>query len=205
MKLLIADDEQAVRALVHVTLEGDDYEILEAADGVEALEVARGEVPRLVLLDIMMPRLDGLEVCRQLKSDPLTRDIVVVMLTAQAQERDRDQGLAAGADDYFTKPFSPLALLNMVERVRQEQLARYFSDAGRPMGMAQFEPVAWQPGPVTGAPLLGGALAWLEVEVQQVHDGGDHLVYLARVLAAERRALGDPLLYFGGDYRRLGG
>jgi signal transduction histidine kinase/ActR/RegA family two-component response regulator len=119
VKLLIADDEPAVRALVHVTLEGDDYEILEAADGLEALEVARGESPRLVLLDIMMPRLDGLEVCRQLKSDPQTSDIVVVMLTAQAQ--DRDQGLAAGADDYFTKPFSPLALLNMVERVRQTQ------------------------------------------------------------------------------------
>jgi two-component system phosphate regulon response regulator PhoB len=121
MKLLIADDEPAVRALVHVTLEGDEYEILEAADGVEALEVARDEAPRLVLLDIMMPRLDGLEVCRQLKADPDTSDIVVVMLTAQAQDRDRDQGLAAGADDYFTKPFSPLALLNMVERVRHHQ------------------------------------------------------------------------------------
>ena len=110
-----------MRALVPVTLEGDDYEILEAADGVEALEKARDESPRLVLLDIMMPRLDGLEVCRQLKADPDTSDIVVVMLTAQAQERDRDQGLAAGADDYFTKPFSPLALLNMVERVRHNQ------------------------------------------------------------------------------------
>ena len=93
----------------------------EAADGVEALEKARDQSPRLVLLDIMMPRLDGLEVCRQLKADPDTSDIVVVMLTAQAQERDRDQGLAAGADDYFTKPFSPLALLNMVERVRHNQ------------------------------------------------------------------------------------
>jgi two-component system, OmpR family, phosphate regulon response regulator PhoB len=121
VKLLIADDEPAVRALVQVTLEGDDYQILKAADGVEALEVARAEHPRLILLDIMMPRPDGLEVCRQLKSDPFTKDILVVMLTAQAQERDRDQGLAAGADDYFTKPFSPLALLNMVERVRQEQ------------------------------------------------------------------------------------
>src|SRR4029453_16473689 len=120
-KAVMAGDGPAVRAPVHVPLEGDDYEILEAADGVEALEVARGEAPRLVLLDIMMPRLDGLEVCRQLKADPDTSDIVVVMLTAQAQERDRDQGLAAGADDYFTKPFSPLALLNMVERVRHNQ------------------------------------------------------------------------------------
>jgi len=119
MKLLIADDEPSVRSLVHVTLEGDEHTILEASDGVEALEVARSEHPSLVLLDIMMPRLDGLAVCRAIKSDPDTSGTVVVMLTAQAQDRDRDQGLAAGADDYFTKPFSPLALLNMVERVRE--------------------------------------------------------------------------------------
>ncbi len=119
MKLLIADDEPAVRALVHATLEDDGYLILEAADGMEALEVSRSERPRLVLLDITMPRLDGIEVCRRLKKDPDTREIVVVMLTAQAQERDRHRGLAAGADDYFTKPFSPLALLKMVEELRK--------------------------------------------------------------------------------------
>jgi len=119
MKLLIADDEPSVRSLVHVTLEGDEHTIFEASDGVEALEVARSEHPNLVLLDIMMPKLDGLAVCRAIKSDPATSGTVVVMLTAQAQDRDRDQGLAAGADDYFTKPFSPLALLNMVERVRE--------------------------------------------------------------------------------------
>jgi CheY-like chemotaxis protein len=121
MKLLIADDEPAVRALVHATLEDDGYLILEAGDGLEALEVSRSEHPRLVLLDIMMPRLDGLEVCRRLKRDPDTREIVVVMLTAQAQERDRDRGMAAGADDYFAKPFSPLALLRMVELLRGER------------------------------------------------------------------------------------
>ncbi len=119
MKLLIADDEPSVRSLVHVTLEGDEHTIFEASDGVEALEVARSEHPNLVLLDVMMPKLDGLTVCRAIKSDPATSGTVVVMLTAQAQDRDRDQGLAAGADDYFTKPFSPLALLNMVERVRK--------------------------------------------------------------------------------------
>jgi two-component system, OmpR family, phosphate regulon response regulator PhoB len=124
VKLLIADDEPAVRALVHATLEGDGYVILEAADGAEALELSRCEQPSLVLLDIMMPRLDGLEVCRQLKADPSTSGIVVVMLTAQAQERDRDRGLAAGANDYFTKPFSPLALLRMVESLRERQARR---------------------------------------------------------------------------------
>lgn len=121
MKLLIADDEPAVRALVRVTLEDDDYRIFEAADGVEALQKIRDEHPSLVLLDIMMPGMNGLEVCRIVKSDPTTSGTVVVMLTAQAQQRDRDRGLAAGADVYFTKPFSPLALLDLVARVRQAQ------------------------------------------------------------------------------------
>jgi CheY-like chemotaxis protein len=121
VKLLIADDEPAVRALVRVTLEDDDYRILEAGDGVEALEKVRAESPSLVLLDIMMPGMNGLEVCRIIKSDPTTSGTVVVMLTAQAQQRDRDRGLAAGADVYFTKPFSPLALLDLVAKVRQAQ------------------------------------------------------------------------------------
>jgi CheY-like chemotaxis protein len=119
VKLLIADDEPAVRALVRVTLEDDDYRILEAGDGVEALEKVRAEGPSLVLLDIMMPGMNGLEVCRIIKSDPTTSGTVVVMLTAQAQQRDRDRGLAAGADVYFTKPFSPLALLDLVAKVHQ--------------------------------------------------------------------------------------
>jgi CheY-like chemotaxis protein len=119
VKLLIADDEPAVCALVHATLEGDDYQIIEAGDGVEALELVREQSPSLVLLDVMMPRLNGLDVCRAIKSDPTTSDTMVVMLTAQAQQRDRERGMAAGADVYFTKPFSPLALLDLVEQVRQ--------------------------------------------------------------------------------------
>jgi flavin reductase len=86
----------------------------------------------------------------------------------------------------------------------QEDLARYFSDSGRPTGMAQFLPVAWRPGPVTGAPLLEGALAWLECDVEAAYDGGDHSVFLGRARWVDRSPDGrDPLLYFGGDYRRL--
>jgi CheY-like chemotaxis protein len=118
MKLLIADDEGSIRGLVRVTLEGESYEILEAGDGEEALHVAYAEHPALILLDVMMPRLDGLEVCRRLKTDPITKDIVIVLLTAMAQDSDRERGFAAGADDYVTKPFSPLALLHKVEAVR---------------------------------------------------------------------------------------
>jgi len=129
VKLLIADDEPAVRALVHATLEGDDYQIIEAGDGVEALELVREQSPSLVLLDVMMPRLNGLDVCRAIKSDPSTSRTMVVMLTAQAQQRDRERGMAAGADVYFTKPFSPLALPDLVEQARQAP-----AGADRPQG-----------------------------------------------------------------------
>ena len=116
-KLLIADDEEGVRSLVRMTLEADAYEILEARDGDEALAIAREHQPELVFLDVMMPGSSGVEVCRALKSDTETSGMTIIMLTAQAQERDREDGLAAGADDYFTKPFSPVTLLTKVEQV----------------------------------------------------------------------------------------
>ena len=120
-KILIADDEQPLRLLVRATLEDESgeerYEIIEAADGNEALEMARRERPELILLDIAMPGLTGLEVCRMLKDDPATSDLMIVMLTAKGQQSDRERGLAAGADDYFAKPFSPLELLQLVDRV----------------------------------------------------------------------------------------
>jgi CheY-like chemotaxis protein len=120
-KILIVDDEEPLRLLVRATLEDESgegrYEIIEAADGNEALEVARRERPELILLDIQMPGLSGLEVCKMLKDDPVTSDLMVVMLTAKGQQSDREQGFAAGADDYFAKPFSPLELLQLVDRV----------------------------------------------------------------------------------------
>lgn len=116
-KLLIADDEDGVRSLVRMTLEADAYLILEARDADEALALAREERPDLMFLDVMMPGESGVEVCRALKADPRTAGITIVMLTAQAQDRDREDGLAAGADDYFTKPFSPVNLLSKVEEV----------------------------------------------------------------------------------------
>ncbi|MDQ4005843.1 MAG: response regulator [Actinomycetota bacterium] len=114
-KLLIADDEEGVRSLVRMTLNVDSYEILEARDGNEALEVARRERPDIVLLDVMMPGQSGVEVCRALKADRATAGTSIILLTAKAQEEDRAEGLAAGADDYFTKPFSPLGLIAKVE------------------------------------------------------------------------------------------
>lgn len=116
-KLLIADDEPGIRSLVRMTLEHDSYEILEASDGDEAIRLAREQHPELILLDVQMPGLSGLEVCRMLKDDPSTADIIVVMLTARAQQSDLKSGAESGADAYFTKPFSPVALMRKVDEV----------------------------------------------------------------------------------------
>ncbi len=117
-KILIVDDQPEVRELVQVTLEIGDYQILMAENGRQALDVAQAEHPDIILMDIMMPgSVDGLEACRQLKADPATAGIYIVMLSAKGQESDVENGRMAGADDYFTKPFSPIALIEKVEAV----------------------------------------------------------------------------------------
>lgn len=117
-KILIVDDEAPVRALVTATIKDESrYLLLEARDGREALEIARRERPELVFLDILMPGIDGFEVCRQLKADPQTRGLTVIMLTALVQDADQQRAQEVGADGYFTKPFSPTTLLRKVEEV----------------------------------------------------------------------------------------
>ncbi|MBI2857242.1 MAG: response regulator [Chloroflexi bacterium] len=117
-KILLADDEETVRSLVAATIRDDSqYVLFEARNGIEALDIARREKPDLLLLDIVMPGLSGFEVCRRLKSDPETSGISIVILTALAQEADREKGRSVGADDYFSKPFSPTALIQMVEQM----------------------------------------------------------------------------------------
>jgi two-component system, OmpR family, phosphate regulon response regulator PhoB len=118
-KILIVDDQIEVRELVQVTLEIGDYQILSAENGQQAIEIAKAEHPDIILLDIMMPGsdIDGIEACRRLKADPATADITIVMLSAKGQENDIETGKIAGADDYFTKPFSPIALIEKVEAV----------------------------------------------------------------------------------------
>lgn len=113
--VLIVDDEQPVVDLVRFTLEDDQVRVVEARDGIQALEVARAEIPDLIFLDVQMPRLNGFEVCRRLRQEPDLERTKIVMLTAASQEADRAQGQAAGADEYLTKPFSPLKLLSLVQ------------------------------------------------------------------------------------------
>jgi DNA-binding response OmpR family regulator len=116
-KVLIADDQPNMRQLVRLTLETGQFEILEAPDGDAALEVARAEVPDLLFLDWTMPGMAGVEVCRALRQDPATAGIRIVMLTARSQDSDREHAEAMGADDYITKPFSPIELLEKVRDV----------------------------------------------------------------------------------------
>jgi DNA-binding response OmpR family regulator len=119
--VLVVDDEPQILALVRVTLEDERVRIIEAADGETALAVAQREHPALILLDVRMPRLDGFEVCRRLRQDPHFGQTKIVMLTASGQERDRARGRTVGADDYLTKPFSPLALLSLVQTLLPQE------------------------------------------------------------------------------------
>ncbi len=113
-RVLLVDDDAALRRLVGTTLGTQHFELLQATDGEEALRIARQQHPELVLLDVNMPKLDGFEVCRRLKSEAETSTIKVVMLSARGTDIDRARGREAGADDYFVKPFSPIQLLNKV-------------------------------------------------------------------------------------------
>ena len=121
-KILLVDDEEDILRLVSSTLEGDErYAILVARDGIEALDVAKREKPDILFLDILMPRMDGHEVCRALKENPDTASIKVVMLTALTHEMDRDLARDNDADAYFTKPFSPTALIDKVDELLSQE------------------------------------------------------------------------------------
>ncbi|HEV8635212.1 MAG TPA: response regulator [Chloroflexota bacterium] len=109
--VLVVDDEEMVRALVQATLRRGPYQVLTAGDGAAALAAARAHRPDAVILDVTMPGLDGVEVCRGLKADAATRHAVVIMLTARMQPDDHARARAAGADDYLVKPFRPGELL----------------------------------------------------------------------------------------------
>lgn len=110
-RVLIVDDEEGIRVLCRVNLELGGYEVLEASDGVEALEVARSQRPDLIFLDVMMPRMDGWEVLGHLKEDPVTASIPVVLLTARTSEEDQMKAWGEGVLEYLSKPFNPQLLV----------------------------------------------------------------------------------------------
>ncbi len=109
-KILIAEDEDNIRKLIKIILSKGEYALIEARDGEEALEKVSEEMPDLIVLDLMMPKIDGVEVCRQIKKNALTKKIPVIMLTAKREMKDKVIGITVGADDYLTKPFDPREL-----------------------------------------------------------------------------------------------
>lgn len=129
MQILVVDDEASIRELLTFNLKKNGYSVETAADGREALAKAAGM--DLVLLDIMLPEVDGLEVCRRLKADPQTSGIPIIMLTAKAEEIDRVLGLELGADDYVVKPFSMRELLARVKAVLRRSAKDSQSEKGR--------------------------------------------------------------------------
>ena len=116
-KILAVDDEKHIVRLIQVNLERAGYEVVTAGDGKEALEKVKSENPDMIVLDVMMPYMDGFEVLRTLKADQATRDIPVIMLTAKAQDADVFRGWQSGVDSYLTKPFNPMELLSFIERI----------------------------------------------------------------------------------------
>ncbi|PJC46783.1 MAG: DNA-binding response regulator [Candidatus Omnitrophica bacterium CG_4_9_14_0_2_um_filter_43_12] len=115
--ILVVDDEKELAALVSLHMKMAGFEVLTAANGEKALELSREEKPDLIILDLMLPKIDGWQVCEQLRQDAVTKDIPVIMLTARTQIEDKLKGFEAGADDYVTKPFSPRELVARVKRV----------------------------------------------------------------------------------------
>jgi len=113
--VLIADDDPDIRDLVAFKLEQANFEVIPVSDGESALAVAREQHPPIAVLDVAMPGMSGLDVCRLLRADPSTKDIMIILLTARVQEHDVEGGFSAGADDYVTKPFSPRELVSRVE------------------------------------------------------------------------------------------
>ncbi|GIF21492.1 hypothetical protein Ate02nite_42220 [Paractinoplanes tereljensis] len=113
--VLVADDDADIRDLVAFKLEQAGFDVIAVEDGQTALEQARSRQPTLAVLDVSMPGLSGIDVCRMLRADPATAGILIIMLTARVQEQDVEGGFSAGADDYVTKPFSPRELVSRIQ------------------------------------------------------------------------------------------
>ena len=140
ISILIVEDEAPLAELVRYNLESEGFRALTASDGEEALIVVDEEKPDLVILDWMLPKLSGIELCKQLRRRPETRELPIIMLTARSEETDRVRGLDSGADDYVTKPFSPKELIArvnaMLRRARPERAEEKLAYGGLVMDLA---------------------------------------------------------------------
>ena len=120
-RVMAVDDDPVIRGLLEVNLEMEGHEVVTAVDGEDAIAKARAVLPDLILLDVMMPRVNGWQAAEVLKSDPTTRDIPLIFLSARALESDMRKGVALGVDHYVTKPFDPIELMELVSRLLKGQ------------------------------------------------------------------------------------
>ena len=140
-RVLIIDDEAPIRLLCRVNLEAEGMEVIEAPDGESGIEKARHERPDVILLDVMMPRLDGWDVAEVLVRDELTKQMPIIFLTARAEVRDRARGLDIGGIEYITKPFNPLELAPLIEAL-MERIRRDGIDLLRSEKLAELRALA---------------------------------------------------------------
>ncbi|KOA20503.1 alkaline phosphatase synthesis transcriptional regulatory protein PhoP [Clostridium homopropionicum DSM 5847] len=129
-KILIVDDEEHIRELIKFNLENNGYKTICASDGIEALKIAKKELPQLILLDLMLPGMDGYDVCKEIRKDNSISNTPVIMITAKGEELDKILGLELGADDYLTKPFSIRELIArakaVLRRTKQQSIEKTF-------------------------------------------------------------------------------
>lgn len=133
-RILIADDEPDIVEFISYNLQKEGYEVFSASDGVEALAVAAQNEPHLILLDVMMPRMDGMECCRELRRMPQTKDSVIAFLTARSEDYSQVAGFEAGADDYIAKPVRPAVLLSRVKALLKRVETSADPSADEPSG-----------------------------------------------------------------------
>jgi len=143
-RVLVIDDEAPIRLLCRVNLEAEKMDVLEASDGPSGLELARAELPDVILLDVMMPGLDGWRVAEELMDDEGTKEIPIIFLTARAEFRDRARGLDIGGVDYVTKPFNPIELATLVEDLL-ERIARGERDELRREKLSELRALMEEP------------------------------------------------------------
>ncbi|MCX5687872.1 MAG: response regulator [Candidatus Omnitrophica bacterium] len=120
-RILIVDDEEDILNVLRFRLEANNYEVLSASDGQEGLNKARSEKPNLIILDLMLPKLDGYKVCRMLKFDESYKAIPIIIFTARAQKNDEELGMEMGADAYIAKPFEPAILLGKIKELLEKK------------------------------------------------------------------------------------
>ena len=151
-RVLIVEDEPDIRALLAFHLEREGFQVARSSSGADAIRQVRASPPDLVLLDLMLPEIDGLDVCRRLRQDPATASLPIVMITAKGEEVDRVLGLELGADDYIVKPFSPK---EMVARVRAVLRRARPAEGGLPIAIGALQiDVARRTVRVRGAPVV---------------------------------------------------